>query len=130
MLPLRHDHHQIQLAAMTARLSKKDRATFLYVDEFQNFATSAREDFVSTRKYCPDPHQPIDRAADEIQRAIFGNVGTPFCHGESDVDIFSKEFAGLYTADLVNLGRHEIVPALSQYDLISRRQDTSLCHLE
>ena len=109
---------QIQLAAMNrAFIQEEDRKDFfLYVDEFQNFATSSFVKILSeARKYrlaLTLTNQYIEQLDETIQRAIFGNVGTliSFVMGSRDADIFSKEFAGLYTpADLVNLGRHEIV---------------------
>ncbi|MFO0704090.1 MAG: type IV secretion system DNA-binding domain-containing protein [Patescibacteria group bacterium] len=109
---------QIQLAAMNRAYTKEEerRDFFLYVDEFQNFATSSFIKILSeARKYrlaLTLTNQYIEQLTEEIQRAIFGNVGTliSFVMGSRDADMFSKEYAGMYTpADLVNLGKHEIV---------------------
>ncbi len=109
---------QIQLAAMNRAFTKEEnrRDFFLYVDEFQNFATTSFVKILSeARKYrlaLTLTNQYIDQLNEDIQRAVFGNVGTliSFVMGSRDADIFSKEYASLYTpADLVNLGKHEIL---------------------
>lgn len=109
---------QIQLAAMNRAYTKEEdrRDFFLYVDEFQNFATSSFTKILSeARKYrlaLTLTNQYIEQLTEDIQRAIFGNVGTliSFVMGSRDAEIFSKEYAGMYTpADMVNLGKHEIV---------------------
>lgn len=109
---------QIQLAAMNRSYIKEEdrRDFFLYVDEFQNFATSSFIKILSeARKYrlaLTLTNQYIEQLTEEIQRAVFGNVGTliSFVMGSRDAEMFSKEYASMYTpADLVNLGKHEIV---------------------
>ena len=109
---------QIQLAAMNRAYTKEEdrRDFFLYVDEFQNFATSSFIKILSeARKYrlaLTLTNQYIEQLTEEIQRAVFGNVGTliSFVMGSRDAEMFSKEYASMYTpADLVNLGKHEIV---------------------
>lgn len=109
---------QIQLAAMNRAFTREEnrRDFFLYVDEFQNFATTSFVKILSeARKYrlaLTLTNQYIDQLNEDIQRAVFGNVGTliSFVMGSRDADIFSKEYASLYTpADLVNLGKHEIL---------------------
>ncbi len=113
---------QIQLAAMGRAFMKEEdrRDFFLYVDEFQNFATTSFLKILSeARKYhlaLTLANQYIDQLELEIQRAIFGNVGTlmSFVVGARDAAALSKEFAQLYTEnDLVSLGKHEIVLKLS-----------------
>lgn len=113
---------QIQLAAMRRAFKKEEdrRPFFLYVDEFQNFATSSFLKILSeARKYRLSltlANQYIDQLEEDIQRAIFGNVGTlmTFFVGARDAQVLSKEFAGLYSdADLVSLGKHEIIIKLS-----------------
>lgn len=109
---------QIQLAAMNRAFTKEEnrRDFFLYVDEFQNFATTSFVKILSeARKYrlaLTLTNQYIEQLDEDIQRAVFGNVGTliSFVMGSRDAELFSKEFASLYTpADLVNLGKHEIL---------------------
>ncbi len=113
---------QIQLAAMNrAFIKEEDRQDFfLYVDEFQNFATSSFIKILSeARKYrlaITLANQYIDQLDIEVQQSIFGNAGTliSFVTGASDADQLQKEFAGLYTQnDLVSLGKFEIVIKLS-----------------
>ncbi|MDO9027773.1 MAG: hypothetical protein Q7U68_02800, partial [Candidatus Roizmanbacteria bacterium] len=61
-------------------------------------------------------NQYIDQLDLDVQKAIFGNVGTliSFVVGAKDAYILSKEFGEIYTEnDLVSLGRHEIVMKLS-----------------
>lgn len=109
---------QIQLAAMNRAFVKEENRKdfFLYVDEFQNFATTSFIKILSeARKYrlaLTLTNQYIEQLTEEVQRAIFGNVGTliSFVMGSRDAELFSKEYAGMYTpADLVNLGKHEIL---------------------
>ncbi len=113
---------QIQLAAMGRSYQKEDerRDFFLYVDEFQNFATQSFIKILSeARKYRLSltlANQYIDQLDEEVQRAVFGNVGTliSFVMGAHDAYIFSKEFGELYTEqDLVSLGKYETVLKLS-----------------
>jgi len=109
---------QIQLAAMNRAFIKEENRKdfFLYVDEFQNFATTSFVKILSeARKYhlaLTLTNQYVEQLDEQIQKAVFGNVGTliSFVMGSRDAELFSKEFAGMYTpADLVNLGRHEIL---------------------
>lgn len=113
---------QLQLAAMARSFKKEEdrRDFFLYVDEFQNFATTSFIKILSeARKYrlCLSlANQYIDQLELEVQRAIFGNVGTlmSFVVGARDAYPLSKEYGELYTeADLVSLGKYEIVMKLS-----------------
>ncbi len=113
---------QIQLAAMNrAFMKEEDRQDFfLYVDEFQNFATSSFIKILSeARKYrlaITLANQYIDQLDITIQKAIFGNAGTlvSFVTGAGDAALLQQEYAGIYTQnDLVSLGKHEIVLKLS-----------------
>jgi hypothetical protein len=109
---------QIQLAAMNrAFIKEEDRKDFfLYVDEFQNFATTSFIKILSeARKYrlaLTLTNQYIEQLDESIQQAVFGNVGTliSFVMGSRDAEIFSKEYASMYSpADLVNLGKFQII---------------------
>ncbi len=120
---------QIQLAAMGRSFSKEEnrRDFFLYVDEFQNFATNSFIKILSeARKYRLSltlANQYTEQLELEIQRAIFGNVGTlmSFVLGARDAYFLSKEFGELYTeADLVSLGKFEIVMKLSVDNMTSQ----------
>lgn len=113
---------QIQLAAMGRSYIKEEdrRDFFLYVDEFQNFATSSFVKILSeARKYrlaLTLANQYIDQFEEEIRNAIFGNAGTiiSFVVGARDATHLTKEFGGIYSeADLVGLGKFEIVLKLS-----------------
>jgi type IV secretory pathway TraG/TraD family ATPase VirD4 len=113
---------QIQLAAMNRSFQKEEerRDFFLYVDEFQNFATTSFVKILSeARKYRLSltlANQYIDQLDEIVRKAIFGNVGTliSFVVGAQDAYFLSKEFGKIYSEnDLVSLGKHEIVLKLS-----------------
>lgn len=113
---------QIQLAAMNRAFMKEEERKdfFLYVDEFQNFATSSFIKILSeARKYRLSltlANQYSDQLEEEIQRAIFGNAGTiiSFVVGAHDAYNLTKEYAEIYTEnDLVSLGKFEIITKLS-----------------
>ncbi len=113
---------RIQLAAMSRVYAKEEdrKDFFMYVDEFQNFATNAFIKILSeARKYrlsLTMANQYTEQLDEEIQRAIFGNVGTliSFVVGARDAYLLSKEFAEIYSEnDLVSLGKYEIVTKLS-----------------
>jgi hypothetical protein len=114
--------NQIQLTAMArAYKSEAERQDFfLYVDEFQNFATSSFVKILSeARKYRLSltlANQYIEQLDQDIQRAIFGNIGTliSFVVGARDGYLLSREFGELYSeADLVSMGKFETVMKLS-----------------
>jgi hypothetical protein len=113
---------QLQLAAMNRAFKKEEERQdfFLYVDEFQNFATSSFIKILSeARKYrlaLTLANQYIDQLDEDVSRAIFGNAGTlvSFLVGARDADPLSKEFGGIYSdKDLVSLGKFEVVLKLS-----------------
>jgi hypothetical protein len=88
---------------------------FLYVDEFQNFATESFASILSeARKYrlCLIlAHQYILQLEEEVAAAIFGNVGTilTFRVGAEDAEYLEKEFAPVFIAeDFVNLTKYSI----------------------
>ncbi len=119
---------QIQLAAMNRSFVREEdrRDFFLYVDEFQNFATSSFIKILSeARKYRLSltlTNQYIEQIDEDVQRAIFGNVGTliSFVVGARDAYVLSKEFSELYEeGDLVALGKFEIVLKLSVDGMMS-----------
>jgi type IV secretion system coupling TraD/TrwB family protein len=120
---------KIQLAAM-GRVSiqeEKRKDFYLYVDEFQNFATQSFIKILSeARKYRLNltlANQYIAQIPEEVQKAIFGNCGTiiSFVMGADDSAAFESEYAGKYTKeDLVSLGRYQIVNKLTIDDIISR----------
>lgn len=119
---------QIQLAAMGRSYQKEEerRDFFMYVDEFQNFATSSFIKILSeARKYrlsLTMANQYIEQLELPVQKAIFGNVGTlmSFVVGARDAYALSKEYGEIYTEnDLVSLGKFEIIIKLAIDDQMS-----------
>jgi hypothetical protein len=106
---------------LIAAMSRQDtpeanrRDFYLYVDEFQNFAT---QDFAvilsEARKYHLNltvANQFISQMDDEVKNAVFGNVGTisSFRLGISDAGFLTKQFQPEFGEhDLLNLGTGEI----------------------
>jgi len=113
---------KIQLAAMN-RVSmpeEKRKDFYLYVDEFQNFATSAFIKILSeARKYRLNlavANQYTGQVEDDVQKAIFGNVGTlvSFLVGSADARLLNLEFGNIYDeSDLVGLDNFEIISKIS-----------------
>ena len=108
---------KLQLAAMsrvdTPEENRKD--FYLYVDEFQNFATESFANILSeARKYRLNiilGHQYIAQMEEEVRDAVFGNVGTMavFRVGAEDAEWLEKEFSPEFTVeDLVNLPKYNI----------------------
>jgi len=113
---------RLQLAAMNRiNIPESERRDFfLYVDEFQNFATTSFIKILSeARKYRLNlilANQYMAQLVEELEKAIFGNIGTlvSFLVGAEDAARLMKEFGGIYTEeDLVNLGKFQIVAKLS-----------------
>ncbi len=120
---------KIQLAAM-ARVNtseEKRRDFYLYVDEFQNFATDAFVKILSeARKYRLNlilANQYIDQIPEEVRNAIFGNCGNiiSFVMGAGDANYFQAEYGGLYTQDdLLNLDKYQVINKISIDNVLSR----------
>lgn len=88
------------------------RDFFLYVDEFQNFATPDFAQILSeARKYRLNlivANQFIGQMEEEVKNAIFGNVGTlaSFRVGVTDANYLQHEFQPVFNeADLINIDR-------------------------
>jgi hypothetical protein len=88
---------------------------FLYVDEFQNFATDAFAVILSeSRKYALSlcvANQYIAQMPDEVRESIFGNVGSliTFQVGADDAELMAKQFGEiLLPADFAELGVGEV----------------------
>lgn len=105
---------KLQLAAMSrVDIPEEQRSDFyLYVDEFQNFATISFVNILSeARKYRLNlvlAHQYVEQLEEEVRAAVFGNVGTIvlFRVGAVDAVILEKEFLPEFTeTDLVNLNK-------------------------
>jgi len=108
---------KIYLAAMSrVNVDESQRKDFyLYVDEFQNFATEAFINILSeSRKYhlCLTlAHQYIAQMEDPVRDAVFGNVGTiiTFRIGAEDAEWMEREFSPTFEApDFVNLTKYNI----------------------
>lgn len=88
---------------------------FLYVDEFQNFAT---EDFAvilsEARKYRLNltvANQYISQIDEEVKNAVFGNVGTmvSFRIGVTDANFLQHEFVPTFNeSDLTNIEKYHV----------------------
>jgi len=107
---------KIQLATMErVRISEEERVDFyLYVDEFQNFATDSFAGILSeARKYRLNliiAHQYVGQlvtdVSTKVRDSIFGNVGTAivFRVGAADAEFLEPEFTPEFTiTDIVNL---------------------------
>jgi len=116
---------KLQLAAMS-RVDvpeEKRRDFYLYVDEFQNFATESFVNILSeARKYRLsltlanqyiaqlEEMTPTGKST-KVRDSIFGNVGTIICFrvGAEDAEFLEKEFVPEFMAeDLVNLGKYNV----------------------
>jgi hypothetical protein len=103
------------LAAAMSRANipeDKRRDFFLYVDEFQNFATPDFAVILSeARKYhlgLTVANQFIWQMDEEVKNAVFGNVGTQMCFriGVTDASYMAREFQPRFSeSDLMNVER-------------------------
>jgi hypothetical protein len=105
----------VQIAAMSrAELAETDRRDFyMYVDEFQNFATDSFATILSeARKYrlsLTIANQYLAQMDEPTADAVFGNVGTliAFQVGARDAEVLAEQFGGDLTAqDLMRLPRY------------------------
>ncbi len=95
---------KFQIAAMNrVSIKEEDRKDFfLYVDEFQNFATESFAKILSeARKYrlcLIMANQFMSQVPEDIRSAILGNVGSlvTFLVSAQDAPILSKEFSDIY----------------------------------
>jgi len=112
---------KIQLAAMgRVEIPEEERKDFyLYVDEFQNFATESFANILSeARKYRLAlilAHQYVNQLIFDgnttVRDAIFGNVGTivSFRVGAEDAEALEKEFDPVFLMnDIVNLAKYQM----------------------
>ncbi len=107
-------------AAFSRVDTRGDLPTFyLYIDEFQNFATPSIATILSeARKYklaLTIAHQFIAQLEEEIRDAVIGNVGTKaaFRIGTQDAEFLEKQFAPSFTQqDLENLPNRTAVLSL------------------
>ncbi|KKU94234.1 MAG: hypothetical protein UY26_C0002G0016 [Candidatus Jorgensenbacteria bacterium GW2011_GWA1_48_13] len=124
---------KIQLSAMErVRLPEEERVDFyLYVDEFQNFATDSFAGILSeARKYRLNlilAHQYVGQLVTEtstrVRDAVFGNVGTMiiFRVGAADAEYLEPEFTPEFTIqDIVNLPNYHVYLKLMVNGVTSR----------
>jgi hypothetical protein len=113
---------KLQLAAMNrVDVAEEQRRDFyLYVDEFQNFATSSFIKILSeARKYRLNlivANQYMAQVPEDVRAAIFGNVGSllSFIVGAQDAFYLAKEFGERFKEeDLLALGNYQILTKLS-----------------
>ncbi len=103
---------------LVAAMSRQDmpeetrKDFFLYVDEFQNFATETFADILAeARKYRLNlivANQFIGQIEEDVKNAIFGNVGTivSFRVGVTDANYLQHEFSPTFNeTDLINVER-------------------------
>ena len=105
---------KILVAAMSRQdVPEEQRPDFyLYVDEFQNFATETFADILAeARKFHLNlivANQFIGQIEEEVKNAIFGNVGTlmSFRIGVTDANYLQHEFTPIFNeTDLINIER-------------------------
>ena len=108
---------KILMAAMSRQDVSREKRNdfFLYVDEFQNYAT---EDFAvilsEARKYRLNlivANQYIGQIEEDVKNAVFGNVGTmvAFRVGVTDANFLQHEFMPIFTeTDLTNVEKYHV----------------------
>lgn len=110
---------KVQLAAMSRsdipRVEDR-RPFYLYVDEFQNFATDSFAVILSeARKYGLNltvANQYVAQMTDSVRDAVFGNVGTTisFRVSPDDAPVLAKQFEPAFDeSDLVQLNNRNFV---------------------
>ncbi len=95
-------------------ISQDERKDFyLYIDEFQNFTTDSISSILSeARKYrlCLNiAHQFLGQLTEDIQKSVFGNVGTivSFRVGPEDAEFLTKQFIPVFNEqDLINIDNY------------------------
>ncbi len=110
-----------QAALARADIAESQRIPFyLYVDEFQNFATDTFANILSeSRKYklsLTIAHQYVAQLSDVVRKTVFGNVGSiiSFRLGPEDANMLEQELEPRFKAgDITNLGVREIYLKLS-----------------
>jgi hypothetical protein len=120
---------KLQLSAMErVDVPEEERKDFfLYVDEFQNFATESFANILSeARKYrlcLTVAHQYTEQLEEEVLSAVIGNVGSiiTFRVGSTDAELLTKEFAPTFVeTDLINLNKFNIYLKLMINGVASR----------
>jgi hypothetical protein len=108
---------RILMAAMSRQDTpeKERRDFYLYVDEFQNFATPDFAQILSeARKYRLNltvANQFIGQVEEEVKNAVFGNVGSLICFrvGVTDANYLAHEYSPVFEEDdLLNIDRYHV----------------------
>lgn len=110
-----------QTAMARAKLPEHERKDFyLYIDEFQNFATETFENILSeSRKYrllLTISHQYLAQVPADIKSTVFGNIGSIIAMrvGADDGAYLANEFTPIFgTEDFINLGVREMLIKMS-----------------
>lgn len=128
---------KVQLAAMSRSdipdVSKR-RPFYLYVDEFQNFATDSFAVILSeARKYGLNltvANQYIAQMSDEVRDAVFGNVGTTisFRVSADDAPFLDKQFEPTFEPnDLIQMNnRHFVISMVIKGEKVPAFSATTL----
>lgn len=112
---------QLDVMSRSDIKSSERKDFYLYVDEFQNFATSSFATILSeARKYKLNltvANQYLSQMDDEVKEAIFGNIGSiiTFQVGFDDAKILSDQFGGdkiITPADIGSLPKYQIYSRL------------------
>ncbi|MGD8744515.1 MAG: type IV secretion system DNA-binding domain-containing protein [Candidatus Woesebacteria bacterium] len=108
---------RILMAAMSRADTPEEqrRPFYLYVDEFQNFATPDFAQILSeARKYrlsLTVANQFIGQVEEEVKNAVFGNVGTVISYrvGVTDANYLQHEYSPIFQEDdLLNIERFHV----------------------
>ena len=107
-------------AMIRADIPEKERVDFyLYVDEFQNFATDSFATILSeARKYKLNlvmANQYIDQMSEEVRGAVFWNVWSlvSFQVGPNDAKLLKEAYSGdIMEDDLMNIKKYNIYSKL------------------
>ena len=126
--------NKFYLAALTRQTTaEQGREDFyLYVDEFQSFATDAFGSILSeARKYRLNlilANQYLDQIPENIRRAVFGNVGATivFRVGSADAQMLEKEFMPYYELEDFRIQQNYEMVYKLVVDGMSARPDSAL----
>lgn len=128
---------KVQLAAMSRSdipLVEDRRPFYLYVDEFQNFATDSFAVILSeARKYGLNltvANQYVSQMTDSVRDAVFGNVGTTisFRVSADDAPILAKQFEPTFEeSDIIQLNnRHFVISMIIEGEKVPAFSATTL----
>lgn len=113
---------QIYQAAMSRADTPEEKREdfYLYVDEFQNFATDTFEEILSeARKYKLDltiAHQFVGQLTPTMIKTVFGNVGSmlSFRVGAEDAQVLENEYTPVFKVrDIINLAVRDFYTKMS-----------------